>query len=171
MNPKLIKTEDEYNEAISALEAIGDRKDFEDNQDLITQFELLSTLIQLYEKEHAPISEGHPIDIILMKMEYMGLKRKDLVPSIGSSGVISDVLNRKRGMSKNMIRAFSELLKIDQEILNTPYELENVVHPERKAVVPGSGKIATTLFRFVDTAQIFAYKQHVQECGMLMPIC
>ncbi|WP_341842216.1 hypothetical protein [Chitinophaga caseinilytica] len=170
MNPKLIKTEKEYNEAINALEVIGDKEDFEENENLIAQFELISKLIQLYEEEHAPIVKGHPIDIILLKMEYMGLKQKDLVPLIGSSGVVSEVLNKKRSMSKRMIRAFSELLKIDQEVLNTPYELITDAHIGRKTIALRYRQLSTQ-FRFVDTAITHGFKQHVKECGMLIPIC
>ncbi|WP_145712363.1 helix-turn-helix domain-containing protein [Chitinophaga japonensis] len=170
MNFKLIKTEEDYNEAIHMMEALGDREDFEDNPDLISQFELIAKLVQLYEEEHAPVTQGHPIDIILMKMEYMDLKQKDLVPVIGSSGVVSEVLNKKRAMSKKMIRAFSEILKIDQDILNTPYELTKPTQTVANTALP-SNKKAHKLFQFADTSQTLAFKERVRKTGMLMAIC
>lgn len=125
MEIKLIKTENEYQEAINYLETIGDDPNFENNPELIQNFELLSTLIKLYEEKKYPIEKGNPIDIIKLKMEYMGLERKDLIPWIGSKGLVSDVLNKKRKLSKSMIRNLSKSLNISQEILNVEYELFN----------------------------------------------
>ncbi|MBV7532722.1 type II toxin-antitoxin system HigA family antitoxin [Chitinophaga sp. sic0106] len=170
MNFKLLKTEEDYNEAIYNLETIGDQEGFEENQDLITQFELLTKLIQIYEEEHAPITLGHPIEIILLKMEYMGLKQKDLVPQVGSSGVVSQVLNKKRGLSKNMIRTFSELLNIDQDILNTPYELDTMTHLKKKIVLRKKASVLN-LFHFADTSHTKAFKDRVRTNGMLMSAC
>ena len=63
------------------------------------------------------------MEIIKLKMEYMGLKQKDLQPYIGSSGIVSELLSKKRGLSKSMIRKLSEFLHLDQNLLNTPYDL------------------------------------------------
>lgn len=124
MDIKLIKTEEDYEKAITQMEKLGDNPDFEIKQELIDEFELLEKLVDLYEQENYPIEQGDPIEIIKLKMKYLELTQKDLTPLIGSKGVVSMVLNKKRGLSKNMIREFSQLLKIDQEILNTDYKLE-----------------------------------------------
>lgn len=170
MNIKVLKTEEDYNNAISMLEALGDEKDFEESQELQSQFELLTTLIEMYEKEHAPIVEGHPIDIILLKMEYMNLKQKDLIPHIGSSGVISEVLNKKRALSKKMIRSFSELLKLDQNILNTHYDIIETKAikkstPENKTA---SNKNNIIIFKYADTSRLRKYKEHVIKSHTLI---
>jgi HTH-type transcriptional regulator/antitoxin HigA len=117
MKFKLIKSEQEYNNAVAYLEELGDREDFQNNEMLIDEFELISKLINIYDSEHYPIESANPIDTILLKMEYMGLKRKDL-SHIASSGVLSEVFNGKRALSKQMLREFSELLNIDQSLLN-----------------------------------------------------
>jgi HTH-type transcriptional regulator / antitoxin HigA len=123
MKIKIIKTLDQYNEALKYLEELGDNPIFENEKDLIEEFELIEKLIRDYDNEHYQIKKGNPIEIIKLKMEYMNLKQKDLIPSIGSKGLVSDVLNKKRKLSKKMIRELSKLLNISQEILNTDYEL------------------------------------------------
>src|SRR3546814_18968089 len=68
----------------------------------------------------------------------MGLKQKDLQPYIGSSGIVSEVLNKKRGMSKSMIRKLSEFLHLDQNLLNTPY---NLIEVPTKSTKPSKGSV------------------------------
>ena len=123
MEIKIIKSEQEYEKAISLLEEIGDNPNFENDEKLLSDFESLEKLIGDYEKINYPINKGNPIEIIKLKMTYMGLVQKDLIDVIGSKGVVSEVMNKKRGLSKNMIRNLSKFLNINQEILNTKYEL------------------------------------------------
>jgi len=135
MKIKVLKSESDYNNAISELEKIGDNPKFESNSKLIEQFDLISALIELYEKKYFPIEKGDPIEIIKLKMKYMELQRKDLIPYMGSKGMVSDVLNKKRGLSKNMIRGLSKFLKIDQEILNVEYSLSAVKESLKTKVI------------------------------------
>jgi HTH-type transcriptional regulator/antitoxin HigA len=123
MKPKVIKTEEEYKLAIKFLEELGDIPNFEDNAEMISEFELISLLVATYENETFAIGDGDPIEIIQLKMEYMGLERKDLIPYIGSKEMISEVFNKKRGLSKSMIRNLANFLKIDQKILNVDYPI------------------------------------------------
>ena len=127
MKIKLLKTQKDYNEAVQYIEEIDSRPDFEDNEDLINEFELLADLIEKYENEHFPIdTTNDPIELITIAMDYRGLKRKDLY-HIASKGVLSQVFNKKRRLSKKMIREFSELLLLDQEALNVDYELDKAI--------------------------------------------
>ena len=164
---KMFRNEEEYNKAVALLEELGDREGFEDNEDLVKQFELLSDLIEDYEDSNANIKIGNPIEIIKLKMEYMGLKQKDLQPYIGSSGVVSEVLNKKRGMSKSMIRKLSEFLHLDQNLLNTPYDLIEV---PTKNVKPITVKTTTPVFKFVNTSETIAFKNYVSQRGALFAI-
>jgi len=123
MKIRIIKTEEDYKNAVIYMEELGDNSDFENNPALIEEFELIEKLIEDYDKEHYPIEKGNPIEIIKLKMAYMGLKQKDLIPAIGSKGLVSDVLSKKRKLSKKMIRELSKLLNVSQEILNTEYDL------------------------------------------------
>lgn len=123
MDIKVIKTEEDYKNAVNYLEKLGDDPDFENNSKMISEFEKIEKLIEMYDKEHYFIEKGSPIEIIKLRMAYMGLKQKDLILAIGSKGLVSDVLNKKRKLSKKMIRELSQLLNIGQDVLNTEYEL------------------------------------------------
>lgn len=170
MKMKMFKNEDEYNKAIDLLEQIGDREDFQENKELIEQFELLSSLIEAYENENANLGVGNPIDIIKLKMNYLGLKQKDLQPYIGSSGIVSEVLNRKRGLSKKMIRGLSEFLHLDQDLLNTPYDL---VETTKKSLLRDSiNLIMPTIerFKYIDASDTTLFKARVAQRGALLGI-
>jgi HTH-type transcriptional regulator/antitoxin HigA len=119
---KSIKTDVEYKEAVQLLEKIGDDSNFENDEKLVEQFNSLFELVKSYEDLNFALEAGHPIEVIKLKMEYMNIKAKDLIPYVGSKGVVSDVLNRKRKLSKAMIRNLSKFLNISQEILNMEYE-------------------------------------------------
>ena len=81
------------------------------------ELEVLSILIEKYEDEHYPIAPSDPVEAIKFRMEQQGLTQRDLEPYIGSSGRVSEVLNRKRTLSLNMIRRLHEGLKIPYESL------------------------------------------------------
>jgi HTH-type transcriptional regulator / antitoxin HigA len=145
MDIKIIKTEEDYKLAVRYLEELGDDPDFGVNPKLRNEFELIEKLIFDYDNEHYSIDKGDPVEIIKLKMNYMNLKQKDLITSIGSKGLVSDVLNRKRKLSKKMIRELSKLLNISQEILNTEYELTSTICKEVIKERPELGKLS---FRF-----------------------
>lgn len=173
MKMKAFKNEEEYDMAVDMLEKIGDREDFETNTELQTQFETLSNLIERYENENANIEIGHPIEIIKLKMSYLGLKQKDLQPYIGSSGIVSEVMNKKRSLSKSMIRKLSVFLNIDQEILNTPYTVFPASKKPRtvksRELMKGI-KTSHPLFSFIEPEETMPYKIHVRERGALLII-
>ncbi len=167
MKKKMFKNEEEYNLAVAKLEEIGDRPDFGENEDLIKQFEQLSDWIEAYENDVTDIHVGHPIEIIKLKMNYMGLKQKDLQPYIGSSGIVSEVMNRKRALSKNMIRKLSEFLNLDQDLLNVKYDLVTSGLKEKK-ISPLVILASSGLFEFVDAAQTEIFRKKVFERGTLI---
>jgi HTH-type transcriptional regulator/antitoxin HigA len=81
------------------------------------ELDVLATLVDAYETEHFPIESPDPIDAIKFRMEQMGLERKDLEPLIGSRARVSEVLNKRRGLSLKMIRTLHEELDIPLEVL------------------------------------------------------
>lgn len=112
-----IRTEDDYERALAEVERLwgadpetpeGDRLD------------VLATLINAYESSRFPIDPPDPIDAILFRMEQQGLTRKDLEPLIGSRARIAEVLNRKRGLSIEMIRRLHDTLGIPADVLIRP---------------------------------------------------
>jgi len=119
-NMKLIRTEAEYDKALNRLEAIFDAKSrSKEGQEA----EVLALLIEEYEDRLYPIDTPDPIVAIQIRMEEMELKQKDLVGIIGSKGIVSEVLNKKRKLTVNMIRNLSEKLKIAARVLVQDYEL------------------------------------------------
>lgn len=118
---KLITSEKEYNKALERLDEIFDSNPkSEEGQEA----EVLALLIEEYEEKHYSIDSPDPITAIRIRMEELELKQKDLVGIIGSKGIVSEVLNRKRRLTVNMIRNLSEKLKIAAQILIQDYELK-----------------------------------------------
>jgi HTH-type transcriptional regulator/antitoxin HigA len=81
------------------------------------ELEVLATLVEAYEREHFPIGSPDPVEAILFRMEQMGLSRKALEPFLGGRSRVSEVLNRKRGLSMSQIRKLHEGLDIPLENL------------------------------------------------------
>ena len=170
MNFKLIKSEQDYENAISLLEQIGDNPNFEENEDLINSFEVLEKLIELYEIENFPIENGNPIEIIRLKMAYMDLSQKDLIPFVGSKGVVSEVMNKKRRLSKSMIRNLSGFLNLSQEILNVEYELnlDKEISKQQKKRIQKKGALKFLTPSGIDTSFI---TERVKSRGVTFAIC
>jgi HTH-type transcriptional regulator / antitoxin HigA len=88
------------------------------------RLDVLATLIDAYESEHHPTDPPDPIEAIKFRMEQQGLTRKDLEGILGSRTRIAEVLNRRRGLSINMIRRLHEKLGISAEVLIRPSRAE-----------------------------------------------
>ena len=114
MKVKLIKTEEEYQEALTELEGLMDAVPGSPEEEFL---ELLSLIIEKYEEEHYPIDLPDPIEAIKFRMEQQGLTRKDMRKYIGSQSKVSEVLNYKRPLSLSMIRSLHEGLGIPAEVL------------------------------------------------------
>ena len=84
------------------------------------RLDVLATLIDAYETEHYPIDPPDPVDAILFRMDQQGLSRRDLEEMIGTRSRIAEVLNRKRGLSIDMIRRLHDRLGISAEVLIRP---------------------------------------------------
>lgn len=82
--------------------------------------DVLVTLIDAYEAEHHPIDPPDPIEAIKFRMEQQGLSRKDLEPLIGTRTRVAEVLNRRRGLSIEMIRRLHARLGISADVLIRP---------------------------------------------------
>lgn len=115
---KAIKTEQDYNKALKRLEQI-----FQTEIDTLEgdEAEVLSILIEKYEDEHYPIGMPDPIEAIKFRMEQMGMNQKDLAEVVGFTSRVSEILNRKRKLTLNMIRKLSTTLHIPTEVLVQEY--------------------------------------------------
>lgn len=111
---KVIKTESEYEEALSRIDKLMDAGlDTPEGDEL----ELVVALVDLYEKKAYPIDLPDSIEAIKFRMDQMGLKQKDLIPFIGSRSKVSEVLSRQRPLSISMIRKLHEGLGIPTDVL------------------------------------------------------
>jgi len=122
MNIKPIKTEFDYNAALSEIEQLMGA---EQNTPEGDKLDILTTLVEAYEEKHYPIDQPDPIEAIIHQMESQGLTRKDLEKYLGTRARVSEILNRKRSLSLQMIRNLQQGLGISPEILIKPYSLNS----------------------------------------------
>ena len=116
-NIRPIRNESDHEAALKEVERLwGARSGTADGDRL----DILATLIDVWEAEHYPMSPPDPIEAIRFRMEQQGLSRKDLEGIIGGRARISEVLDRKRGLSIAMIRRLHEKLGIPAEVLIGP---------------------------------------------------
>ena len=114
MEIKPIRTQADYEAALAEVERLWGAKPGTPEGD---RFEVLFTLVEVYEEQHYPILPPDPIEAIKYYMESRGLDRRDLEPYIGPSGRVSEVLSRKRPLTLLMIRRLHAGLGIPAEIL------------------------------------------------------
>ncbi len=120
MNIKPIKNIEDYNSAINRLEDIFDAPINSIEGD---EAEILSLLIENFENTHFPIESPDPIEAIKIRMEELDLKQKDLIGVIGGKSRVSEILNRKKKLTVEMIAKLEKLLHISASILVKPYNL------------------------------------------------
>ncbi|MDT0645023.1 transcriptional regulator [Zunongwangia sp. F363] len=120
MNIKPLKNEQDYEKALERLEVIFDAPINSKEGD---EAEILSMLIDNYENEHYPIDAPDPIEAIKIRMEEMNLKQKDLVGVIGGKSRVSEILNKKKRLTVDMIRELERILHISASVLVTNYQL------------------------------------------------
>ncbi len=112
-----IRTKKDYEAALAEVERLWGAKSGTPKGD---RLDILATLIESYEAKHYPMDPPDPIEAILFRMEQQGLSRKDLEPMIGARNRVAEVLNRKRGLSIEMIRRLHEQLGISADVLIQP---------------------------------------------------
>lgn len=118
MKYKLIKSNKEYQTALERLDKIFDAKKGSAEAD---ELELLSMLIEQYEDKHFPLNLPDPIEAIKFRMEQMGYTQTDLANAIGLKSRASEILNRKRKLTLDMIRSLNEKMNIPIELLVKEY--------------------------------------------------
>lgn len=120
MNIKPIHNEKDYQQALDRLALLFDAKRGTEEGD---ELEILSILIDTYENEHFPIDMPDPIEAIKFRMEQMGMQQKDLAEVVGFKSRVSEILNKKRKLTLEMIRNINNTLGIPTEVLVRNYEL------------------------------------------------
>ncbi len=118
----VIKSKRQYKEYTRILEDLV-FADFK-SKEMKDEIELLTLLIERWDEEHNTFDDVDPVALLRALLKEHNLKAKDLVEMLGvSKGLVSDILNYKKGMSKEIIRKLSEHFKLSQEAFNRPYPL------------------------------------------------
>jgi len=124
MEIRPIHTKKDYVTALSKIEKLWNAPPKSLDSD---RLEVLSLLVEQYEKIHYPIQDPDPIQFIEQVMESQGLTRKDLEPMIGPRGRVSDILNRSRPLTLEMIRKLVDQLNLPADVLVRPYPLKEAL--------------------------------------------
>ena len=109
--PKVITNDAENEQAIAIAEELAHRNNRTSEESAL--YELLIALIEKYENDTYPMGETTPLSMLLHLMEVRGLKQADLIDVIGSSGVVSEIINGKREISKAQAKALGDFFNTD----------------------------------------------------------
>ena len=118
MTIKPIKTKKDYQAALDRLEVIFDAKPGAPEGD---ELEVLGILIDKYEQEHYPIDYPDPIEAIKFRMEQMGYSQNDLAKVVGLKSRASEILNKKRKLTLEMVRQLHQAFGIPTDVLIQSY--------------------------------------------------
>ena len=114
MKPKELKTEKEYEDALSRIDELIDITADDPRED---ELEFLSILVERYEDKHYPMGLSEPIEAIKFRMEQQELNEEDLIPYIGNLKLVQNILNRKENLNSKMIKLLNQELGIPLEVL------------------------------------------------------
>jgi HTH-type transcriptional regulator / antitoxin HigA len=118
----IIKNDKQYNKYCNALELLNDEK--KKTKSIKDEIELLTLLIEKYDEAHNSFELGDPIELLCSLMKEHKMKSVDLANFLQvSEGLVSDMINYKKGLSKEVIRKLAEKFKVTQEAFNRPYKL------------------------------------------------
>lgn len=120
MNIVPLKTNKDYENALKRMELLFDAPAGTNESD---EADILALVIDDYEKKHFPIDAPDPIEAIKIRMEEMQLKQSDLLNEIGGKSRVSEILNRKRKLTVDMIRNLTTRLNLSANILVKDYQL------------------------------------------------
>tara|TARA_B100000809_G_scaffold266365_1_gene328752 strand:+ start:18154 stop:18522 length:369 start_codon:yes stop_codon:yes gene_type:complete len=120
MNIKPIKTDSDYQVSLNRLEKLFDAKIGTKESD---EADILGLIIDEYEQKHHPIEAPDPIEAIKIRMEEMQLKQVDLISEIGGKSRVSEILNRKRKLTIDMVRNLAIKLNLSASLLIKDYQL------------------------------------------------
>ncbi|HEY4323976.1 MAG TPA: hypothetical protein VGN20_08310 [Mucilaginibacter sp.] len=122
----IVKNRAQYNQYCDQLETLL----AQDGNDLLQdEIDLLTLLIEKYDEEHSTLNETDPIALLRSFMQDHHLKPHDMTQILAiSKGYVSDILNYKKGLSKEVIRKLAAYFKVRQEAFNRPYKLISPVN-------------------------------------------
>jgi len=120
----IIRSKEQYMTYCTDLEKLTLKYDSQPSGDLLDLIDTITLLIEQYDDEHTQLKDVDPILLLKSLMTENNLKQKDLANLLHvSKGHLSDILNYKKGLSKNVIRILAERFKVRQSAFNRPYKL------------------------------------------------
>jgi HTH-type transcriptional regulator/antitoxin HigA len=122
MDIKPIRSSADHSAALKEIERLWDKT--QPGTPESEKFEVLSTLVDAYERAHIEISTPDPIEAIRFRMEQEGLTTKDLLPIFKTRARASEVMAKKRRLNLPMIRRLHAKLSIPIECLVKDYKLK-----------------------------------------------
>jgi HTH-type transcriptional regulator/antitoxin HigA len=117
---KLVKTEEEYNDALARAYELM-QTDLKEDSAASDEMEVLSLLIKEYELAYYPVAYPNPIEAIKFRIEQMDLSENELSNLLGTRSRKSEILSGKRKLSLSMIRKLTDILHIPAEVLIQAY--------------------------------------------------
>ena len=120
MELRPIRSKREHQAALKEAEALWNAPEGSPEAD---RLDVLTLLIEAYERDHFPIEDPDPIDFLLHVMEAREMTRKDLEPFIGSRARVAEVLNRVRPLTLDMIRKLASGLDLPADVLVRGYRV------------------------------------------------
>lgn len=120
MDIRPIRTSEDYEEALEHIQALFEAQPNTPEGDIL---DILTTLVEVYESQSHPIEPPDPIEAIMYHLESRGMTRRDIEPYLGSRARVSEILNRRRPLTLDMIRKLNNGLGIPAEILIKPYTI------------------------------------------------
>ncbi|HTE20048.1 MAG TPA: transcriptional regulator, partial [Armatimonadota bacterium] len=112
-----IHTEEDYEQALWEIGTLFEAQSCTPEGD---RLEVLTTLVEAYERQQHPVPPPDPVEALLYYLESRGLARRDLEPYLGSRARVAEVLNRRRGLTIEMIRRLHQGLGLPAEVLIRP---------------------------------------------------
>ncbi|MDQ3003985.1 MAG: transcriptional regulator [Chloroflexota bacterium] len=110
-----VRNEREYNAAVKRLNELLDEIGDNEKHPLYSLLDTLGTLIHAYEEEHYEIPDATGVDVLRLLMEEHELTQSDL-PEVGTQGVVSEILNRKRELNVRQVRALAKRFKVSSAV-------------------------------------------------------
>ena len=124
MDIRAVRTEEDYDWALAEIEGYFDHEPEKGSAEA-ERFDVLAALIAAYEQQHWPIEAPDPVAAISAYMEMRRLKQADLAAVLGSRSLASEVLNRRRALSIEMVHRINTAWHVPADILVRPYRLQS----------------------------------------------
>lgn len=113
-SPMPITSERQHEEYLSVLDKLASKELPTSEEEKYA--EVLVTLIEAYEEEHHPIPDASPVEVLRALMDANNLRQKDLVPVFGSESIVSEVLHKKRDLTKTHIEKLSRRFHVSPAV-------------------------------------------------------